>query len=101
MIILQWLSIGIEDPRYQRRSLLRIFLDARSEHRNLGVLDMRNTRKPDSNTLLPEPIVLTPDQLKQIATATAGGLSLTTLSNIIRAGGIPPAQYLVGSASVE
>jgi hypothetical protein len=62
---------------------------------------MRNMRKPDSGTLLPEPIVLTPDQLKQIATVTAGGLSLAALFNIVRAGGIPPAPYLVGSVSVE
>jgi hypothetical protein len=65
---------------------------------------MSNTRKPDSSTLLPEPIVLTPDQLKQIATVTAGGLSLPAFSNIIRAGGIPPDPYLggsVGSVSVE
>ena len=63
---------------------------------------MSKRMKPDSSTLLPEPIVLTPDQLKEIATVTAGGLSVATFSNIIRAGGIPPALFVGGFAgSVE
>ena len=51
---------------------------------------MSKTMKPDSGAALPEPIALTPDQLKQIATATAGGLALAISYSVIRAGGIPP-----------
>jgi hypothetical protein len=42
----------------------------------------------DRNSQLPEPVALTPDQLQEIATKTAGGLS-SFASVIIRAGGIP------------
>lgn len=55
---------------------------------------MSKRMKPDSRTLLPEPIVLTPEQLKEVATVTAGGLSVASLSNIIRSGGIPPALFV-------
>jgi hypothetical protein len=34
---------------------------------------MKRTRRHDDVSGLPEPIVLTPDQLKEIATETAGG----------------------------
>jgi hypothetical protein len=50
---------------------------------------MGKTMKSDCSAALPEPIALTPDQLKQIATATAGGL-LLGFSSVVRAGGIPP-----------
>jgi hypothetical protein len=48
---------------------------------------MSKTMKPDSSTNLPAPIALTPDELQQIATTTAGGVSLATVV-VIRAGGI-------------
>ena len=51
---------------------------------------MAKFRTHDTDSTLPEPIALTPDQLRQVATKTAGGLSLAFSSTIIRAGGIPP-----------
>jgi hypothetical protein len=36
-------------------------------------INMKRTRRHDDVSGLPEPIVLTPDQLKEIATETAGG----------------------------
>jgi hypothetical protein len=43
---------------------------------------------------LPEPVALTPDQLKEMAAMTAGGLSLVSNALIIRAGPYPPAAFL-------
>ena len=50
---------------------------------------------------LPEPVALTPDQLKEMAATTAGGLSLVSNALIIRAGPYPPSAFLnVGTTNV-
>ena len=43
---------------------------------------------------LPEPVALTPEQLKEMATLTAGGLALTSASLITRAGPYPPMPFV-------
>jgi hypothetical protein len=56
--------------------------------------DMKNTKRRDDVNGLPEPIVLSPEQLKQIASETAGGCGcvvVVTHTPII-AGGIRVAQ---------
>jgi hypothetical protein len=65
-------------------------------HATIPETEMTKTRMTmrDEHSALPDPIALTPDQLKEIATATAGGLLLAPTSIVIRAGGIPPAPYL-------
>ena len=39
---------------------------------------------------LPEPVALTPEQLKEMAALTAGGLTLASTALITRAGPYPP-----------
>jgi len=50
------------------------------------------TREDTSS--LPEPVALTPEQLKEMATMTAGGLTLTSAALITRAGPYPPMPYV-------
>lgn len=49
---------------------------------------MTKTKRQDEIGNLPEPIALTPDQLKEIAAKTAGGTTAALSKPIIIAGGI-------------
>ena len=56
---------------------------------------MTRTRQPEAVENLPEPITLTPDQIREIVTATAGGhagVRPLVMPSIIRAGGIKAGQ---------
>ncbi len=55
---------------------------------------MLKTKTKDQSRNLPEPVALTPDQLKEIVTETAGGLSLPQTLTVIRQGGMPALQVL-------
>jgi hypothetical protein len=50
---------------------------------------MKKQKMTAQNSDLPEPIALTPDQLKEIASKTAGGLVTVPHSIVIIAGGLP------------
>jgi len=57
-------------------------------------ITMFKLKTKQEDTGLPEPVALTPDQLKETAAMTAGGLSLVSNALIIRAGPYPPAAFL-------
>ena len=57
-------------------------------------IDMKRTKRRDDVNGLPEPIVLTPEQVKEIASETAGGCGcvIVVTHQPIIAGGIRVAQ---------
>jgi hypothetical protein len=57
-------------------------------------ITMFKLKTKQEDTGLPEPVALTPDQLKEMAAMTAGGLSLVSNALIIRAGPYPPSAFL-------
>lgn len=54
---------------------------------------MFKLKSKQDRSALPEPVALTPDQLKEMASLTAGGLALSALS-VTRAGPYPPMPYV-------